>query len=106
MILQTVNFMSECGRPDCLITDLHTHQAGTDGIIGHVCEHGSLARQCHICELESENSDLRNILEMCARQLEVHNEKLGCITNASSLERYNERAKKIIALAEEALRQR
>lgn len=46
--------MSECGRPDCYITDLHTHQTGTDGIIGQVCEHGSLKRQCYICELESQ----------------------------------------------------
>ncbi len=50
--------MSECGRPDCYITNLHTHQVGTDGIIGQVCKHGSLQRQCLICELESQRDSL------------------------------------------------
>ena len=27
--------------------------------LGKVCEHGSLARMCRICELEQENADLR-----------------------------------------------
>lgn len=56
--------MSECGRPDCYIIDFHTHQTGTDGVIGQVCKHGSLARLCYTCELESEIQRLRWALEM------------------------------------------
>lgn len=55
--------MSSCGRPSCYITDLHTHQTGTDGVIGQVCEHGSLARSCYICELEAEREALKIRLE-------------------------------------------
>ncbi len=46
--------MNQCGKPGCYIDDLHTHQTGTDGVIGQVCKHGSLARSCLICELEAE----------------------------------------------------
>ncbi len=55
--------MNICGKPDCYITNLHTHQisgyVGIDGVIGQVCKHGSLARSCYICELESERDALK-----------------------------------------------
>jgi hypothetical protein len=33
-----------------------------DEEFGKVCEHGSLARSCRICELEKENAELRQLL--------------------------------------------
>lgn len=68
--------MSECGRPNCYITDLHSHQAGTDGVIGQVCEHGSLARSCYICELELENKELKE--SMACQGEEKDPAKHGC----------------------------
>ena len=70
--------MSECGRPDCLITDLHTHQAGTDGIIGQVCKHGSLARSCYICELEAERDAWKQRCQRLVEALKKNMDWIGC----------------------------
>ena len=56
--------MSYCGKVDCYIMELHTHQAGMDGIIGQVCKHQQLARSCEICDLESERDRLKAELEL------------------------------------------
>lgn len=77
-----------CGRPECYIEDDHLHGTSTGGQLvnnfdnenyhknileeraanepphsplpgKNVCKHGSLARSCEICELETENKVLR-----------------------------------------------
>lgn len=90
--------MSQCGRPECYITDLHTHSTGTDGVIGQVCKHGSLARSCYTCELEAENAKLKEEIEKSHKTFNSIDESCSktskmlieaCMKNKSLWEQFN-----------------
>lgn len=71
--------MSKCGTPDCYVTELHTHATGTDGIIGQVCQHGSLVRSCYTCELESSVQQMQQAWKTTETMLRALTEAKACL---------------------------